>query len=479
MAASVSETEIAAFWRELVGHDGDLPTTLDVITAWAAEVVGEGSVLMLVSESRDTLEAAALHHPDPEVLSLLRETLDRASYRVGEGAAGVVVADRKPMILDEEGPDLAAKLSRNARHFTDRCPIRSAMIIPLTAYGEVVGTLGVIRLRSFAPYSDDDLAILEALGARAALAIADSLGKPRRLGLTDYEAMFRYCQDGVMFTSPDGRILAANPAACEILRRSEQEICRLGRHGLVVNDDPRATKAVAQRAVSGRTQAEIPMLRGDGTTFIANVTSTTFTDPDGQSRAYVSFRDVSDQVALRRELEAQKREFQRLAEQDSLSGLLNRRGFVLAAQRALDIADREQVDIQLLFCDVDDLKSINDTLGHQIGDVVLQRLGHAISSAVRSADVAARVSGDEFAVLLFGSEANEVKVVIDRITTAYATAGQEGPPVGFSVGVVSRRPGSAVSLDDLLQEADRKMYERKAFRRGVAGGEGDPESLRL
>jgi diguanylate cyclase (GGDEF)-like protein/PAS domain S-box-containing protein len=361
---------------------------------------------------------------------------------------------------------MSANLSSGSEHFTERHPIHSAMIVPLVAFGEVVGTLGVIRIRSFTPYADDDLAILDALGERAALAIADARGRPRPLGLVDYEAIFRHSLDGVMFTSPDGRILAANPAACEMLARSEKEICRIGRFGILINDDPQTIKSVTQRAVSGSARAEIPMIRGDGSTFIADISSTTFMSSDGQLRACVSFRDVSEQVALRREIEAKQREFEHLAEHDVLSGLLNRRGFLVAAQRAIDIADREQIDIQLMFCDLDDLKLLNDAFGYQVGDQVLERLGKSISGSIRTVDIAARIAGDEFAVWLLGSHPPEAEKVIERTAAACADNGQPGPPATFSVGIATRLAGSELSLNDLLQEADRKMYERKAGRKG-------------
>jgi hypothetical protein len=65
-----AEYDIAGFWRDLVAHDGDLSGTLGVITAWAAEVVGEGSVLMLLSDSGQTMQLAAVYHTDPKIESL-------------------------------------------------------------------------------------------------------------------------------------------------------------------------------------------------------------------------------------------------------------------------------------------------------------------------------------------------------------------------------------------------------------------------
>jgi diguanylate cyclase (GGDEF)-like protein/PAS domain S-box-containing protein len=455
---------IARFWRQLVTYDGNLQGTLDVITEFVARMVGEGSVLMLLSKDVGTLELAAVYFPDPEVLDLMREVLGQRPPSTSYGVAGTVITKKEPVILSDLDAAISDMISKGSRAFIRRYPIHSVMVVPLVAYGEILGTLGVMRIRSSQPYTAGDITILEALADRAAMAIADSRATPRTLGLADYQAIFRYSADGVMFTSPDGRILAANPAACEILRRSEKEICRLGRFGLLVNDDPRTRKAVTQRALSGRVRAEVPMITGDGRIITVDLSSTTFTTPDGQVRACVSIRDVSDQVALRKELDAQRREFERLSEHDVLTGLLNRRGFMVAAQRALDVADRESIEIQVMFCDLDKLKVINDTFGHQIGDVVLTRLGQAIAGSIRAVDIAARMSGDEFAVLLFGADPHEDQSVISRIEAAFREASEEGPAASFSVGVADRPAGSKKSLEDVLHEADSEMYFRKARR---------------
>src|SRR5690606_41885211 len=116
-----------------------------------------------------------------------------------------------------------------------------------------------------------------------------------RIGLRDYEAIFRHNVDGVLFTVPDGRVLAANPAACTILGRSEAEICRVGRAGLLVDDE--ATRAgLAKRAVQGHVRADIRLRRGNGDVFTADMSSTIFRTADGELRAAVIFRDVTEQA---------------------------------------------------------------------------------------------------------------------------------------------------------------------------------------
>lgn len=297
---------LSSFWDELVATGDDLHKLLELIARRAAEVVGEASILTTVADDGETLEPAAVFHADADVKEFIRRSLAIAPIRIGDGVAGSVAARRQPAVhalLDSQ--DLAAIATPQSLQFLERYRLRSLAVVPMIAFGDVVGTLGVVRTVSDAPYTDEDVMVLEALAERAALALADVRRQPKRIGPVEYEAIFRQSIDGVLFTVPDGRILAANPAACEILRRPESEICRLGRSGILALDDPVAKDAVAQRAITGRLRAELPMRRGDGEVFVADVSSTIFTTPDGEPRASVIFRDVSERVRSQQELATQ------------------------------------------------------------------------------------------------------------------------------------------------------------------------------
>lgn len=296
---------LASFWDELVAVGTDLDQLLELIARRAAEVVGEATVLTTVSEDGETLEPVAVFHPDADVRGFLRSVLASAPYRIGQGVAGMVAARREPAVVSGLDADqLAALGTSHALRFLERHPVHSLAVVPMVASGEVVGTLGAVRTVSERPYDDEDVMVLEALAERAALALAEARRRPRRVDPTDYEAIFHHNVDGVLFTAPDGRILAANPAACEILQRTEAEICRAGRAGIMV-DDAATRAAVAQRAVMGNARAELRMRRGGGEVFTADVTSTIFTTADGEMRSSVIFRDVTDKVRAQAQLTRQ------------------------------------------------------------------------------------------------------------------------------------------------------------------------------
>jgi diguanylate cyclase (GGDEF)-like protein len=184
---------------------------------------------------------------------------------------------------------------------------------------------------------------------------------------------------------------------------------------------------------------------------------------------------LASDVAKRRVLEAQL-SFQ--AYHDPLTGLTNRRRFMEAAEGAL--ASRGAPgSVAALFLDLDDFKTINDTLGHAAGDEVLVAVGERLRSAVRGSDLAARLGGDEFGVLLRDlpdeQRAIEVAERLLRMLSEPITIGDASVGVRASVGIAidsSRMRG----VDDLLGDADIAMYQAKAQGKGCyhVFGEADP-----
>lgn len=108
------------------------------------------------------------------------------------------------------------------------------------------------------------------------------------------QAIWVHSLDAILLTAPDGRIFAANPAACSLFGRTEEEICRLGRNGLVDVNDPQLAAALADREQLGQARRELIFIRSDGSRFAGEVTSAVFTDPEGQARTSMIIRDISE-----------------------------------------------------------------------------------------------------------------------------------------------------------------------------------------
>jgi PAS domain S-box-containing protein len=116
-----------------------------------------------------------------------------------------------------------------------------------------------------------------------------------------HRSIFDHSLDGVLLTKPTGEILAANPAACRMVQRTEEEICRLGRSGIVDLDDPRLAALIEERRRTGRMRGELTMIRKDGSRFPAEVASATFPDRNGGLQTSLSFRDLTERKRAERD----------------------------------------------------------------------------------------------------------------------------------------------------------------------------------
>jgi diguanylate cyclase (GGDEF)-like protein len=163
-----------------------------------------------------------------------------------------------------------------------------------------------------------------------------------------------------------------------------------------------------------------------------------------------------------------------LAATDSLTGLANRRAFGEAVRRELARAERSEAPLAVLMLDIDDFKSINDELGHGVGDDVLRAVARCARSGTRQGDIIARIGGDEFAVLLPDADYAKAHAIGERIRADIANArasDQAGPgTVGVSLGI-SVATERGCSVHGLLAEADRHLYRDKAERKAAVAPE--------
>ena len=174
------------------------------------------------------------------------------------------------------------------------------------------------------------------------------------------------------------------------------------------------------------------------------------------SQVIVTASDISERRALEDELRA-------MSLRDDMTGLYNRRGFALLAEQRLKESRRSGSTLTIVYADVDHLKSINDGFGHNAGDIALGLCARALEATFRESDIVARIGGDEF-VVLAEADAPSISIVtmrlkqeLDRRTAASGLRF----PVSLTIGSAHSRPPHAISLDDLLQQADQFMYEHK------------------
>lgn len=177
-------------------------------------------------------------------------------------------------------------------------------------------------------------------------------------------------------------------------------------------------------------------------------------------------RDITEKKRREGQLRSQAESLKDLSLRDELSGLLNRRGFVEHANQQLRSAVRNKRPSCVFFIDLDGMKAINDSFGHEVGDRALIAATEALRSVFRDSDIASRLGGDEFAVLAQDCGATDVQAVRQRLRARAVEFNRDTSEkfrLSMSVGaaVFDPKTGSAADLERLMELADKDMYEDK------------------
>jgi diguanylate cyclase (GGDEF)-like protein len=177
-----------------------------------------------------------------------------------------------------------------------------------------------------------------------------------------------------------------------------------------------------------------------------------------------------ENCALRRENDRLAR-YRRLACVDALTGLSNRRGFDERIAAELSRAARTGAPLSLVYMDLDDFKLLNDGAGHLAGDRALEWVGRFLEDTIRTSDVACRIGGDEFAVILPDTDPTGAVLTMDRIRDTLAAHPAapilpDGRPLGISQGAATC-PDDGTTMAALLARADLRMFDDKAAKRAA------------
>lgn len=185
-------------------------------------------------------------------------------------------------------------------------------------------------------------------------------------------------------------------------------------------------------------------------------------DREGRTTAVtVISKDITELKQMEEQLRA-------LSLTDELTGLYNRRGLITLAGQQLKMANRQKKGIYMLYADVDNLKGINDTLGHQEGDLALIEIANILKENYRKSDIIARIGGDEFVVIPVGATGGKIEDVTARFQKSIEVQNQKknrSYRLSVSVGVSFYDPENHCSIDELLALAEKAMYEQKRLKR--------------
>ncbi len=176
---------------------------------------------------------------------------------------------------------------------------------------------------------------------------------------------------------------------------------------------------------------------------------------------------VSTQIAQVIERKRLEEEIRNLSLTDELTGLNNRRGFMHLAEQELKLAHRNNRSMLMFFCDVDQLKVINDTFGHAQGDTALKEISAILKECFRDADIMARIGGDEFVILTLNDSRESAVVMNQRIEAALDARNHQKDlsyQLSLSVGAAQYDPVASPTISELLAKADSEMYLQKQSR---------------
>jgi diguanylate cyclase (GGDEF)-like protein/PAS domain S-box-containing protein len=278
---------------------------------------------------------------------------------------------------------------------------------------------------------------------------------------------FERASGGLSISDLDGRIRHVNVAFADMLGWPDREELVGRRWADLMADDGGAGLHLVERLVSGHIDsfdAEASFYAADGSVRTVILAVAAIRDPDGTTSGLLAFaQDHGDRTRVNEELRG-------LADVDALTGIYNRRRFDQELARAIAHSQRYGGTLGVLLVDVDDLKPINDRLGHLAGDDLLRGIAARLADRLRRTDVLARIGGDEFAVLLPDTPAAKAARVAEDLVRAVGEravhADGEDVRATITVGATAREPGGETDARALLRQADRALYAAKA-----AGGD--------
>ncbi|MDR3439369.1 EAL domain-containing protein [Telmatospirillum sp.] len=392
----------------------------------------------------------------------------------GRGLTGTAIRDNRPQWSQDYLHD---PITAPWHDFGQKAGWRSSATLPLHRHGVPVGCL-VIYSDTVNAFDDDARRLLIEMAMDISFALdnfAREIDRRRsvealRASETRYSLAFQTSQDAIAINRlSDGTYVDVNEGFIDMSGFSRDDV--IGRSSLEINvwastDDRQNLIERLRHALTCR-NVETQFRKKDGTLFWA-LMSASLIEVDGEPCILSVTRDVSD-------IKLAEDEIKNLAFYDPLTRLPNRRLLTDRLHHAVAISARNSQKCALLFVDLDDFKTLNDSSGHAIGDLLLQEVAKRLVANVREVDTVARFGGDEFIVLIedlsesIEEAATQAESIGEKILTAiaqpYLLAGRECRGTA-SVGIVLFG-GQHESSDELLTQADIAMYQAKAAGRNT------------
>lgn len=266
--------------------------------------------------------------------------------------------------------------------------------------------------------------------------------------------------DGLIVMDKDGTVTYINPEAERILGWPSDELVATQGHQIFHVHEGDESSCSILNVMNTRQlyrSKDEEFRRKDDSTLPVILNAAPLTSDTGDEGVVISFQDFSETKRYQDKIHS-------LAYQDTLTGLPNRRVLEDRLQQAIAFSGRHECHLGLMFLDLDHFKDVNDTYGHDAGDILLKEIAVRLKSCVRKTDTVIRMGGDEFIILLAEvsqpENASSVAEKIIQVVGQPVMLPEGEARVGVSIGIVVAT-GDGVTGESLMQEADATMYEAK------------------
>lgn len=273
-----------------------------------------------------------------------------------------------------------------------------------------------------------------------------------------YRSLVESTEDSIYVVDRDMKYLYVNKKHMKRLGAQEDEIIGMSHYDFHSADEIREfVEKVGRVFDTGNSTQHEHRSHRDGRYFLRTLSP--IKEPSGEIVAVtVISKDITELKRLEEELRT-------LSLTDDLTGLYNRRGLMALGQQQLRMAHRLKKGLYILYADVDELKAINDSFGHKEGDRLLVMTANLLRNTFRSADIIARIGGDEFVCVLVATDETTSDTIRDRLVEGideFNSRRDISFKLSLSFGLSFYDPDSPRSLEELLIQADRSMYEWKS-----------------
>ena len=275
----------------------------------------------------------------------------------------------------------------------------------------------------------------------------------------EFDSLFRSSPEALVYLDEKGTILDANLRFCKLFGYSLTEI--KGRNiddGMIhpLNKIEEG-KRLSINAVKGYLNYETIRKKKDGSLFPVSISATPLVI-DGQTEGAIGiYIDITERKQLEEKLE-------KLSRIDSLTGCYNRRYGLELLDRQMKLSHRSKSPLLLAFLDIDRFKPINDTYGHDEGDLVLKEVVKLFKSTLREVDIISRMGGDEFLIIFPNNSLKEAPLIKERLNKDLIKINQtlkKPYQIELSIGFSEYAPDAPLAMDELIRIADQRMYKEK------------------